>query len=64
MQIEMTAGMPQTNIWRYLHMHPIKQHLNYNSEVGQRIYTVYFLISERFVVWIFKIFLDFYFFRL
>lgn len=45
-------------------MHPIKQHLNYNFEVGKKICTVYFLISERFVVWIFKIFLDFYCFRL
>lgn len=40
-------------------MHPIKQHLNYNFEVGKKICTVYFLISERFVVWIFKIFLAF-----
>ena len=45
-------------------MHPIKQHLNYNFEVGKKICTVYFLISERFVVWIFRIFLDFDFLRL
>lgn len=35
-QIKMADGMPQTNSWRSLHMHPIKQHLDHNFEVGKK----------------------------
>lgn len=32
-QIKIADGMPQTNSWQSLHMHPVKEHLNYNFEV-------------------------------